>query len=91
MKKLLLSVAAVATLAAAAPAMAQPFNPGGYGGGYDGAYGRGNDVDYGRGYDNINQREREISWRIARGQRDVHGGVVARLVWRIVRLSPRDE
>lgn len=63
MKKVLLSIAAVATLAAAVPAMAQP-------------------MDYGRhrGYENnINQRERDIAFRIERGQRD------GSLTWREAR------
>lgn len=54
MKKILLSFAAVASLAAAVPATAAPFDHGRMGG-YD---------------NNINQREREVSFRIERGQRD---------------------
>ncbi len=64
MKKVLLSIAAVATLAAAAPVMAAPF-------------------DHGRfvGPDNgINQRERDIAFRIDRGQRD------GSLNWREARM-----
>src|SRR5260221_11550212 len=67
MKKVLLSIAAVATLAAAAPAMAQP---------YGSDYGRGPDHErgyndyYGRGANDVSQRIRQISFRIERGQRD---------------------
>jgi hypothetical protein len=73
MKKVLLSVAAVATLAAAVPAMAQPYDPG-FG------YGRGYDAAYTRGFGDINQREREIAFRIQRGQRD------GSLNWREARM-----
>ena len=54
MKKLLLSFAAVASLAAAVPASAQPYNHDRFGGRYE----------------NINQRERDLAIRIQRGQRD---------------------
>jgi hypothetical protein len=64
MKTVLLSIAAAATLAAAAPAMSADWNHDGR----DGRYGYGQDVRYG-GRD-INDREREISMRIDRGVRD---------------------
>jgi hypothetical protein len=54
MKKILLSVAAVASLAVALPAMAQPYGGGGR-----------HEANY-----NINQRQAEIARRIDRGQRD---------------------
>ena len=74
MKKILLSIAAAASVAAAVPAMAQSWDRGhGYEGGptYDrgDAYGRGG-YDRGAGYGDINQRIREITFRIERGTRD---------------------
>jgi hypothetical protein len=57
MKKLLLSIAAVAAMAAAVPAMAQPFD-----------HGMGFDRDRGAG--EINQRIQDINFRIDRGARD---------------------
>jgi hypothetical protein len=71
MKKVLLSLAAVASVAAAVPAMAQPF-----GHGPD----RVIDVAYGRFDNNINQRQRDIAIRIDRGQRD------GSLNWREARM-----
>ena len=73
MKKILLSVAALASLAAAAPAMAQPY------GDYDRDYNRGYDNgryygyergDNDRGAYNFNARERELAQRIERGRRN---------------------
>ena len=52
MKKILLAIAAVGTLAAALPATAAPFEHGGYAGA------------------GVDQRIREISFRIDRGMRD---------------------
>ncbi len=69
MKKLLLAIAAVGTLAAALPAMADPYDRGGYDhGGYRDYRDRG-DHGYGGGRE-IGQRTREISFRIDRGVRD---------------------
>ena len=69
MKKVLLSVAALASLAAAVPAMAQPY--GDYNRGYDNDY---RTYGYERGYNdrafNINARERQLSMLIDRGRRD---------------------
>ncbi|MDB5469092.1 MAG: hypothetical protein JWR84_652 [Caulobacter sp.] len=65
MKKMLMAVAAVATLgtaAAAMPAAAQPYT-GSYGGGY-GGYDRG---DYDRG-GSIDERQSQIQYRIARAE-----------------------
>lgn len=69
MNKMLMAVAAVATLGTAAvalPAAAQPYGGGGYGGG--GYYGGGH---HGGGYGggSINARQDEIQRRIARGER----------------------
>lgn len=69
MNKMLMAVAAVATLGTAAvalPAAAQPYGGGGYGGG---GYGGGG---YGGGYGggSINARQDEIQQRIARGERN---------------------
>ena len=66
MKKIVLALAAASALAAAAPAIAQP-----YGGGYDrydGDYGRQGDHDrYGdRGY---RERADRLMWRIERAER----------------------
>jgi hypothetical protein len=74
MKKVLLSLAAVASVAAAAPAMAQPvvtFSFGSRGGDYYNGYG------YGAG--SINQREQRIAWEIRRGEQ------TGRLNWREAR------
>src|SRR5689334_22181846 len=49
MKKALLSFAALATLAVAAPSMAQPYYGGGYNNGYNGGYDRSYDRSYDRG------------------------------------------
>lgn len=79
MKKILLSIAAVATLAAAVPAMAQSWDRGH---GYDGGptYDRGAGYDRGGSYGDINQRIREITFRIERGTRD------GSLNWREARM-----
>ena len=72
MKKMLMAVAAVATLATAAaamPAAAQPYGGGHGGGGYGGGYGSGHDGGgYGHG-GGINARQDEIQNRIARAER----------------------
>jgi hypothetical protein len=73
MKKVLLSIAAAATLAAAAPTMAAPF--GGFDHGYTSDYRGG-----GYGVVNVDQRVREISFRIDRGIRD------GSLDWREARM-----
>jgi hypothetical protein len=94
MTKVLLSIAAVATLAAAVPAMAQPFDPGhGYGPGYGPGYGRAYDVDYGRGYGDINRREREIAFRIERGQRDgsMNWREARRMRWQLARIEDLEQ
>lgn len=74
MKKLLLAIAAVGTVGAALPAMADPYDHGGgYGrGGYSDYRDHGgyrSDYGYGGGRE-IGQRTREISFRIDRGVRD---------------------
>ena len=76
MKKLLLAIAAVGTLGAALPAMADPYDHGGYDRGGRGDYsdyrdrvGYRGDYGYGGGRE-IGQRTREISFRIDRGVRD---------------------
>ncbi len=69
MKKILLSVAALASLAAAVPAMAQPY--GDYNRGYDNGY---QHYGYDRGYNdrafNIDARQRQLAMLIDRGRRD---------------------
>ena len=77
MKKVLLSLAAMATFAAAAPAMAQPYGSD-YSRGPD--YERGHNGYYGRDADDVSQRIRQISFRIERGQRD------GSLNWREARM-----
>jgi hypothetical protein len=80
MKKLLLSLAAIATVAAAAPAMAQPYDGGGYGGGR-GGYDRGgprNDGDYG----NFQRRIERAEYRLQRG---IQNGGITRREARVLR------
>ncbi|WGM38542.1 hypothetical protein [Caulobacter sp. NIBR1757] len=87
MKKMLMAVAAVATLgtaAAAMPAAAQPYGGGGYGGGY-GGYGHGGGID---------ARQDEIQNRIARAERNgrLNHREARRLreqLWEIKRIEAR--
>ncbi len=89
MNKMLMAVAAVATLGTAAvalPAAAQPYGGGGYGGGghYGGSHGGGS----------INARQDEIQHRIARGERSgrLNHREARRLreqLWEIKRIEAR--
>lgn len=87
MKKLMISLAAVAAIGAAVPAAAQSY---GYNGGYNGGYGHnagydrynndnygGYGADYGRGDDGVNQREAQIARELRRA--DVRGQIDHRL------------
>jgi hypothetical protein len=91
MKKMIMAVAAVATLAAALPAAAQPYtgghDRGGYGGGYGGGYSDGRDGG-------INERQQRLSWRINQAERsgDLSHWEARRLrenLWTIKRLEAR--